>query len=242
MIRARDAQAALEIVAIAARSEEPTPFPLEVVELLKQLIAADRAGYVEYRDRKPPNGHDVESPRIEVPAGFWQSLGDVVPTWALRDQLGRPSPRVKGLSEVLTRTERRRNPFHRVVSAGQLEVWLPAPEGEARLFFFCRETHRRDFGEREYTLARMLAPQLAEQRARWEREGRTAELSRRELQVLDLVGRGLANREVAAELCIAPGTVRKHLDHVYEKLGVHSRTAAAMSMRRTRVGGAYISG
>ena len=51
-------------------------------------------------------------------------------------------------------------------------------------------------------------------------------LTRRELEVLDLVAEGLMNKEVAAELVVSPATVRKHLENVYAKLGVHTRTAA----------------
>jgi DNA-binding NarL/FixJ family response regulator len=40
--------------------------------------------------------------------------------------------------------------------------------------------------------------------------------------VLELVARGWRNREIGAALFIAPGTVRKHLDNVYAKLGVRS--------------------
>jgi DNA-binding CsgD family transcriptional regulator len=36
----------------------------------------------------------------------------------------------------------------------------------------------------------------------------------------------MANAEVAKILWISPGTVRKHLKNAYEKLGVHTRTAA----------------
>jgi DNA-binding CsgD family transcriptional regulator len=239
MIRGRDAEAALGIVALAARTEGPTPFPLEVIEPLKRLIGADRAGYVEYRAGKPPNVHDVETPRIDVPPGFWQSLAGFS-TWVLRDPLGRGSPRVKAVSEVLSRSQRRRNPFFRDVSApldveDEMKIWLPAPQGEARLFFFCRGRHSRDFGDREYMLASLFAPQFAELRHHWEAHRRTGELSTRELEVLGLVGRGLTNQQIAAELIIAPGTVRKHLDHIYQKLDVHTRTAAAMSIRQTRL-------
>ena len=234
MIRARDAETALGIVTIASRTDGQTPFPLDVIEPLKGLMGADRAGYVEYRAAAPPNIHDVETPRIDVPPAFWQTLAEFS-TWVLRDRLGRSSPGVKAVSEVLSRSQRRRNPFFRAVSApleveDEMKIWLPAPEGEARLFFFCRDRHRKDFSEREYVLARLLAPQFAEHRRHWETRRRTGGLSGRELEVLGLVGRGLTNREIAAELVIAPGTVRKHLDHIYGKLGVHTRTAAAMSI------------
>ncbi len=54
----------------------------------------------------------------------------------------------------------------------------------------------------------------------------TVELTSREREVLSWVARGKTNAEIARLLWLAPGTVRKHLENVYAKLGVNSRTAA----------------
>jgi DNA-binding CsgD family transcriptional regulator len=51
-------------------------------------------------------------------------------------------------------------------------------------------------------------------------------LTRRQAEVLRLVALGSSTEQVAAALAISTGTVRKHLEHVYERLGVSSRTAA----------------
>lgn len=53
-------------------------------------------------------------------------------------------------------------------------------------------------------------------------------LSERERDVLALVAEGKTNEEIATALHISPRTVGKHLEHVYEKLGVHTRVAAAV--------------
>ena len=59
------------------------------------------------------------------------------------------------------------------------------------------------------------------------RRGAPAGLSPRELEVLRLVARGLTDAEVGVRLFISPRTVARHLQSIYNKLGVNSRTAAA---------------
>lgn len=56
-------------------------------------------------------------------------------------------------------------------------------------------------------------------------------LSERETEVLQLVADGLSNREIAGQLVITIGTVKKHLEHIYSKLDTHSRTATIARAR-----------
>jgi DNA-binding CsgD family transcriptional regulator len=51
-------------------------------------------------------------------------------------------------------------------------------------------------------------------------------LSARELEVLRMLLLGLGNEQIAARLYLSTNTVKTHLAHIYEKLGVHSRTEA----------------
>jgi DNA-binding NarL/FixJ family response regulator len=52
------------------------------------------------------------------------------------------------------------------------------------------------------------------------------DLSPREIEVLQLVARGYANKEIAARLTITEATVKTHLAHIFQKLGVTDRTEA----------------
>jgi HD-GYP domain-containing protein (c-di-GMP phosphodiesterase class II) len=55
-----------------------------------------------------------------------------------------------------------------------------------------------------------------------------AGLSDREVEVLRLIARGASYREVARTLTISPKTAEHHIEHIYNKIGVSSRAAAAM--------------
>ncbi len=53
-------------------------------------------------------------------------------------------------------------------------------------------------------------------------------LTRREVEVLTWVTDGKTNAEIGVILDTSPRTVQKHLEHIFEKLGVETRTAAAV--------------
>jgi DNA-binding NarL/FixJ family response regulator len=55
-----------------------------------------------------------------------------------------------------------------------------------------------------------------------------AELTEREIEVLQLAGKGITNREIADRLSISHRTVQAHLSHIFNKLGVGSRTEAVV--------------
>jgi DNA-binding NarL/FixJ family response regulator len=56
-------------------------------------------------------------------------------------------------------------------------------------------------------------------------------LSTREQEVLRLLADGLSNAEIAEQLVVTPGTVKRHLHNLYSKLGVENRTQAAALAR-----------
>jgi DNA-binding CsgD family transcriptional regulator len=115
----------------------------------------------------------------------------------------------------------------------------PGDELPTRVRAWLRDDARRLNGE---TLPRRSAEPLSvrrgDRRLTISRAGRTllldeqiASLTRREREIIDHLAEGRSNAEIAERLTIAPTTVRKHLENIYAKLGVRSRTAAVAATR-----------
>ncbi|MGX0118345.1 response regulator [Corynebacterium otitidis] len=60
-------------------------------------------------------------------------------------------------------------------------------------------------------------------------------LSSREIEILRALESGANNRELAKQLFISPATVKTHLVHIFQKLGVDNRTSAVVEARRRRI-------
>jgi len=72
-----------------------------------------------------------------------------------------------------------------------------------------------------------------QQAARGARQpGLVEPLSERELEVLRLIASGCSNAEICARLVIALGTVKRHINNIYGKLGAQNRTQAINKARQ----------
>ena len=90
------------------------------------------------------------------------------------------------------------------------------------------------FNEKQFETA-WGSPLLGPGKIRWDQEQREAlrtscdriadahSLTAREREVLELLGKGSTISRVCEELCIAKGTAKAHTDHIYTKLGIHTR-------------------
>ena len=79
-----------------------------------------------------------------------------------------------------------------------------------------------------------LSPTVANRLMTRVRTPRTS-LTPRELEVLKLVASGSSNREIGRTLLLSEATVKSHLVHIYDKLGVRSRTSAVAAARKQGV-------
>jgi DNA-binding NarL/FixJ family response regulator len=77
-----------------------------------------------------------------------------------------------------------------------------------------------------------VAARLVDALASGRRDDRYEELTPRERDVLELIGRGYSNKRIAQELGSAEKTVKNHVSHVLAKLGVADRTQAALYASR----------
>ena len=60
-------------------------------------------------------------------------------------------------------------------------------------------------------------------------------ITEREVEVLELLSRGLGNKELARELLVSEATVKSHLSHIYTKLGVDTRAGAVAAAIERRI-------
>jgi DNA-binding NarL/FixJ family response regulator len=101
--------------------------------------------------------------------------------------------------------------------------FLLKDEREDRIFDAIREAARGRSA---------LAPGVASRLVERLRGDADAHVSDREIEILMLVAQGQSNREIARELHISDSTVKAHMLHIFDKLGVTDRTAAVTTAVR----------
>jgi DNA-binding CsgD family transcriptional regulator len=228
----RDLDALLRFVYDASTLDREVPVSQEILARLHELVpAAETATYCEI---------DWDRRRVCYIADDFACAEDLPldeVLWEFRQQhaigehfrrTGDLRPRM--MSDLIRPREWRALDLYNLYFAPfqyELKFGLPSPVGYTKMFLF--HSSRRDFEERDRFVVELLRPHL--QRIDETFAGRrkvTADvpLTRREREILAWVERGNTNAQIAEILWIAPGTVKKHLDNVYEKLGVRTRTAA----------------
>jgi DNA-binding CsgD family transcriptional regulator len=233
-----DLDGALALVGEAAATNGKQPFELQSIQHLLELIPADRAGYYEALPDQIGNLYFVDQPTVEDEIDWCsEEIAGIIWSWPLFEGHIRATPDIAlKLSDFLTRSQLRRNAWYNEMQRTEgveheIKLWLPAPKGMMRGFFLLRGPGSPDFDERDRGLLTILRPHLSSIRERWERQRRPSALTDREIEVLELVAEGLTNREIAGRLVVSPTTIRTHLEHIFEKLGVHTRTAAVAAVR-----------
>ena len=237
-LRERDVRAALELVYDAGSIGGPDPFPSEFLVRLSTLIPVDvLAGYHEVIVGHPCTM--VESSEI----------GDTLPPhiqeagrrYHFQDPINHKRSRewrALKLTDFHTRRQLRTldmywhvwNPMR---IEDSLRVWLSAPGGRSRMLYLERSS---PFTKRDRSLLELLRPSLTGMHAAASARRRSSavpdvpNLTPREHEILSLVAQGRTSREIAMLLVVSPHTVRKHIEHILEKLEVRTRSAAVAHM------------
>ena len=228
------------MLGLATANDGAQPFELPVLQRLVELIPAVDAGYWEYEAGRDPGrgGRNLFFVQQSEGNGFnsehWQSVfdKDLLRRWPLHDDRLRPLETAARFSDFVSERAKKRHPWYAEVmrpaaQEHECKMLLPAPAGVSRGFYFVRDAGSRDFDERDRAILNALRPHLEIVRQRWEqRQAGFAGLTGRERELVLLLREGLSNQEIAERLSISAGTVRIHLQNIFEKLGVHTRTAA----------------
>lgn len=234
-IAGRDAASLLELVHDGAYDTGLDPFPPSVLLGLADLIPSDACvGYQEAdirgRFRVVEIVEVIGTPPSANTERAFHTLGWQNP---MHCRLHARDERVLRLSDLLTRRQRSTLEYNDAVWRPHgiddaLRTWLPVRPGRARSIYL--ERSGKNYTDRERALLQLLRPHLARIQVNAQSRRRTRpswSLTAREAEVLGWVARGATNAEIASVLHISPLTVRKHLEHIFEKLGVRTRTAAA---------------
>ncbi len=229
-----------DLVEACARRPADTDAVFDVLDELQALIGCDLAAFnlhdtpqrrLHHAQRVASGERQLASPQdLAMPDDepFWRWYWRCAPC-SLPDRI--ETPVVNSISECYSAREWLEHPMCEVLSAehpvvDELMVSnLHAPGQTRRLLFIrCRGT---GFGERERFLLTLLGPHIDRLLAGAVTSPSPAsQLTDRQREVLRLVRLGMANKQIAQALGISLGTVRKHLEHTYVRLGVHSRTEA----------------
>jgi two-component system, NarL family, response regulator LiaR len=169
------------------------------------------------------NGHEAVAMAREIKPDvvlmdlMMPVMDGIEATGAIRSEL--PEVEVMALTSVLGDAS-----VTGAIKAGAIGYLLKDTEAE--------ELHRAIKGAAEGKV--QLAPEAA---VRLMREVRTLEnteeLTERETEILKLLARGKANKQIASALFVEVKTVKTHVSSILRKLGVHSRTQAALQAVHT---------
>ena len=242
LLRERDLRALTAVVEEGLRDDPGPGMPWAVLDRLHQLIPSDT---VQFDELESPGhqalpGHGIlDGGRyIELPhhddgdARFWALLAQFLP-YSYPMRIGDLASVVRW-SDFYTGSELKNVPFYAEYinitdhSAPKycMFVPLPAEPGRTRRVGFCRSN--RDFSERDQLALQLLRPHLREVYLDAERRRHgIPHLSRREREVLQLAAQDYSNADIARILFISPATVAKHMEHIFDRTGVRTRSAAA---------------
>lgn len=226
---------------LAAAAEDIAPhggLPDVALVGIAELVGCDAASFVDmdptisttYLDQ----AYEGEQVRLEEVTGsgndpFWQHYWDSAacsyPTRTGDDRT------VTLLSDFYSQREWRATPMYVEYFAPydvryEIMCCLPTRGTRSRRLLLSRGDGP-DFDERDRIVLSLLRPHLAELHAR-QAVTRAPTLTARQTELLRLVAAGRSTAQISEQLFLSQGTVRKHLENIFDRLGVTNRTAAVL--------------
>lgn len=145
-------------------------------------------------------------------------------------------PNVDGI-EVVKRLKEAGGPPVLILTTYDTEADLVAAVEAGALGYLLKDSPEEELHSAVQATAagrRTLAPKVIDLLAT--RMGKPQEaLSQRELEILRALATGAGNKQLAKQLFISEATVKTHLIHIYQKLGVDNRTAAVSTARARKL-------
>jgi len=243
-LRSNDLRAVLDFVETAWALAGDCAFTSETLDSLNELIPCDELSYCELDrlDRRTIEYFDSDGGEGDDEELFWRIVEDHP---LCRHQQAYADFSATRLSDVVSQRSLVNSRvygewFRPAGIAAELEAGIARSRARTRNFVLSRA--RGDFSTRDRAVLDLVRPHLARiheaarLRAAAARVSEPDELERltsREAEIIELVAAGLTNGAIAERLWVSPGTVKKHLDNIYARLGVANRAAA---VARTRPG------
>lgn len=213
--------------------------PVRVLESLLAFVHADNVSYLEMDVARRTTLAMREAGALDDPAVgeevFWEHYWDCEPC-CYPDRTG-DRKSVTLMSDFYSARELHATGMYtdylsRYHVEHEMMVCLPSAGTFSRRLVFFRGPGP-GFNEQHRLVMALLRPHLAELYERVQRARVGApNLTTRQRELLGLVAAGWSNDELARGLTLSPHTVRKHLENIFARLGVTSRTAAVAAVRQ----------
>jgi DNA-binding CsgD family transcriptional regulator len=231
----KQVQDALALIYVAHPAGSPAHLVDQVIEALVRMVPGELVGYNE----RELMSHDLlasaVAPSVSVSRDVVRAVTEFCAEYPLSMEQHHTEVRALRISDFASPRQLHRLDYYdqALKPLGiehQIRFWVGAPNGIARFYYISRRKEDGDFTDGDRDMLQLLRPFLVALHERFDSETPESAgadgLTNRETEILGWVARGKTNQEIAALLIVSPHTVRKHLEHVYEKLRVNSRTAA----------------
>jgi len=252
-------EALLDFLLEAVADEGTTPFPAHVLAGLRRVVRCEAVSYMEWSPHELLE-FSLAADEPEVIRLVWRAYPQVRHDDPLRGGAsdGGPLPdrervgRALAISDFRSDRDFRSGGLYAEICKplgvrAVMKVFLPTGGATGASFVF--DTTRSSFTDSDRLPLQLVVPHLIQLRRNAHARSthpalsdstsaarvRLLRLTPRERVVLARATAGETNPRIAQALFVSPGTVRKHLEHIYDKLEVRSRTEAAAIYIKERV-------